>query len=151
MLRIVLPSAASVSALKVSIGIIYKSVVAVDVDIVVASPTTVPAPATAPSSAHSYPNTERDRPPCRVIANRRIVNGRIRVERRSINYRGVVSRDINHFRICLFDNDDLLALDSLDLYLLLLVAFKASLFFCLCTHSLYSVHHLALLREKSVA
>jgi hypothetical protein len=134
------------------VGIPDEVIVVVDVDIVVtAAPTVTTAPTTsAPKGSHGDANAEGDRHSCCVVADRRIDDGRICVDRSAIDDRGIVAGHINHFRTGLLDNDDLLALDCLDFDLLLLGRLQVALVLSDFAHMLHGSHYIVLLREERV-
>jgi hypothetical protein len=125
-------------------------VVVIDGDVVV-TPAASPSPSATPERPHHDADANRDRHPGCVVARRRVVNGRIRIYRRAINHGWIVGRHIDDLRIRLFDDDRALAFDDLGFYLLLLVRFQIASPLGLLTHTLHSVHHIALLRQKGVA
>src|SRR5262249_19117014 len=112
-LRVHLIAVSAIDLISVSpIDIRIPVEVVINVDIhITAAPSTAPAPASAPHRAHCHSNSERNRHAGGVVAWGRIVNWRIRINRRAVNHGGVVTRNINHLRIRLFDNDNLFRLD----------------------------------------
>jgi hypothetical protein len=153
MLWIVLPPAVggksrgAIAATNICIAI--KVVVAINVD-VVAAPPAVPAIPPAPERSHRHADTERDGHPCGVIPWRRIVDGGIRIHRRTVHDGGVVGRHIHDLWARRLDYDYTLVIDRLLFDLLLLSRLQIALGLGLLAHALYGRHHIALLREKSI-
>ena len=107
----------------VLVVIVYVLVVDVHVDVAVA-PSATPTPAPAPGCSQGNAGPEGNRRSRRIIAGRRVVNWRIRVSRRTIDYRGVVGRNVNHVGIGLLNHDDLFTpLDRLGFHFLLCAGF----------------------------
>src|SRR5262245_9379727 len=163
MLRIMLPgvrTARAVAAshvvdvgvtIAVDIGVTVEIVVYIDIDVIV-SPSAAPAPTAPPGRSHCHTNAERDcaRGNYRSRRNRRIVNRRIRINRRAIYDRWIVGRYIYNLWICLFHHDDRLVFNYLGLDLLLLARLQGTGALGFFTHALHGIHDIALLREKSV-
>jgi hypothetical protein len=129
-----------------------KTVVPVDV-YVAAAPSATPTPAATERGAHCNADAKRERARSNDSAggNRRVVDRRIRISRRTINNRRVIGWHIHYLWLRLLNYDYALALYNLGLDSHLFVRFKSSCFLCLPAHSLYGVHHVALLREKNIA
>jgi hypothetical protein len=128
MLRVVLPRASLLVEVRlvvvVLVVIVYVLVVDVDVDIAVApSATPTPAPAATPSGSERDAGPERNRRSRRISTDGRIVNRRIRVSRRAIDYRWVIRGDVNHVGAGLLNHDNLFALDRLGFHFLLCAGF----------------------------
>jgi len=66
-------------------------VVVVDVD-VVATPPATPAPTAAPECSHQYAKAEGNRHARRIVPPRRIVNGRIGIVRRTVDYDRIIGK-----------------------------------------------------------
>ena len=135
----------------VDIGVAVVIIVVVDGDVVVAAPTAAIAPATSPCRSHGQSHTEGNRYAGSVVARRRVRDGRIRINRRTIHDNGVIAWNVNNFGIGLLDDNDLLGFDHLGFYFLLLGRFQVSSVLGLFPHALNGVHHIALLGQKSVA
>ena len=129
MLRIVLPTVATGGPVCCSIEILitanvgvavpHEVVVVIDVDIIIASPSAVVAPATTPSRAHGHSDAEGNGGPSSVIPRWRISDRRVRINRRAIHDGRVITGNIDDFWIGLLDDNHLLALDYFCFYLLL--------------------------------
>src|SRR5262249_25952249 len=117
---------------------------------VVAAPTSIPAPATAPKCAHRDAGAERQADSGRVPAPRIGHHGK-RIDRRTPDRGGGVLRHVDHLRVGLFDDDDLLAFDGLRLPCLLRVARGRPPGLRRLPHALDGVHYIALLGQKGVA
>ncbi len=122
MLRIMLPLAAVVNiGVPIDVGvlvpIIHVLVVDVDIDITV-TPSTAPTPAATPGSSKGDTGAEG-----KSTVVRRVDNWWIRINRRTVNNRGIVSGNINNSGIGRLDDDDLFALNAFGLDLLLLTRF----------------------------
>ena len=124
-------------------------VIHVDVHIA-AAPAAAVAPPSAPHGPHRHSNSEGNRHASRIVARRWIGDWGIRIDRRSIDNRGVVARNINHLRIRLFDNNDLFRLDDLRFDFLLFVRFQVAFVLSLLAHPLNRVHHVTLLRKERI-
>ena len=121
MLRIMLPGAAGSIRDILPVRVSYEIIVVIDVDIVVAAPAAVIAPAAAtPGSPHCDPDAKRYRHTRGVITRWWISNRGVRVSHRAVHHGRVITRNINNFGISLFNDDNLLTLDYLRLYFLLL-------------------------------
>src|SRR4051794_34028357 len=156
MLGVVLPAIAGPSAARgllrsavtavdavaaVDVRIAIEVIVTVDGDVVVAAPPTVPTPTATPRSSHRNPYAERDRHSGRIVAHRRrIINGRVRVNRWAIHHRGAVAGYINDLRIRLFNDDDLLGFHYLRLNLLLVAGLQVARTLRLLSHALHRIH-----------
>ena len=105
---IVIPVAAVPVATVVAVVVIHIPVVHVDVDAAVAPSRAVAPAAAAPERAHRDAHAEPDRDTCRVVADGRVVDRRIGINRRAVDDDGVIGRDVNHLRIGLLDDDDFL-------------------------------------------
>ena len=158
MLRIVRPvSIAAISATNVvavsavDIRVADEIVVVIDVDVVVAAPAGAPAPASPPSRSHGDAKAKGDRHASGVVSRRRIINRRVGINRRAVHDHRVIRRHVHDLGICLFDYDHTLALDDLSLHLLLLARFQIAGVLRLFAHALHGIHHIALLRQESVA
>src|SRR5207249_7533231 len=75
-----------------NIRVTVEIIVVVDVDVVVAAPTASPAPAAAPKRPHHYANAKSDCHSRGVVSHRRVVNGRVRIDRRSVDHDGIIDR-----------------------------------------------------------
>jgi hypothetical protein len=122
MLRVVLPLSSLLVEVRliviVLVVIVYVLVVDVDVDVAV-SPSTTPAPApTSPGGADRNPGAERQK-----SISRRVVDRRIRIDRRTIDHGRVVRGDVNDLRIGQLNHDHILAFDRLAFHFLLLARF----------------------------
>src|SRR5258707_15514497 len=119
-------TSAAIAAANASIAVatvdirVSVEIIVVDGDVVVATPTAVP-PAATPRGSHSHSNSERNRHPRCVVAGRRVVNGWIWVNRRTVHDRGVITWNVDYFRVGLFDDYNGLALDNLCFYFHLLI------------------------------
>ena len=124
-------------------------VVDVDVDVVAsAAPAAAAAGAAPDGRAHHDAEAERDeRGPGRI---RRVVDRRIRVDRRPVDDRRAVRRHVDDLGVRRLDDDDCLSLDDLRLDLLLLVRLQGPVVLGLLPHPLDGVHDVALLREEGV-
>jgi len=141
----------AIGYITVDIRVADEIVVVVDIDVIVtAAPTTVPAPASAPCGTHCDADSKRYRHAGGVIARRRVVDGGVRIDGRTINYRRIVCGHINHFRTGLLDYDDLLVFYNLGLNFLLLAGFQVSSVLRLLAHSLDCIHHIALLGKEGI-
>src|SRR5689334_23643145 len=116
MLRVVLPvipvsavDLVPVSALEIAVAI--EIVIVVNVDGIVAAPSGVITPSTAPSGTNHHSDAKRDGGSCSVVASRWVSDRRISIDRRTINHGRVVTRNVNHVRTRWFDHDYLLTLD----------------------------------------
>jgi hypothetical protein len=105
-----------------NIGIAVEVIVDVDIDAATA-PAATPTPAAPPKRAHRDADAKRDRQTSCVISNRRIVNWRVWVYRRTIYNDRIVRRYIYDLWIRLFNNDRALVFDHLSFDLLLLGRF----------------------------
>src|SRR5215469_1531238 len=124
-------------------------VAVIDVD-AAAAPSASVAPATAHPRTHHESETERDERRSRRVV--RVVDRRIRVDRRTVDHHRVVRRNVDDLRIRLLDDDHLLAtLDGLRLDLLLLIRFQSAFCRGLLAHPLHRVHDVLLLCEECVA
>jgi hypothetical protein len=132
------------------VGVAIEIVVAVDGD-VVASPTSSTAPTAAPERPHRDADAEGNSQACWVIPCRRIVDGRVRIDRRAVNNHRIVGGHVHHLRIGLFDNDDTLVFDDLGFYFLLLGGFQIAFILGLLAHPLNGLHDVALLCKERVA
>jgi hypothetical protein len=166
-LRIVLPTAVTpgglvgwaVAAIRVvdvlpidvlPIAIADEVVVVVDVDIVVAAPSASPTRATTPEGSHRDPNTERYGHAGRIVAGGRIGDRGIRINRSPIHNGWVVAGHIDDFWASLLDDDNLLIFDDLGFHFLLFAGLQVSCVLSFLAHALHGVHHVALLRKKSI-
>src|ERR1700693_1886855 len=131
MLRIVLPVAVAVCrpvgcpieiliTVNVGVAVPYEVVVVIYVDVIVATPSTVIAPATTPSGAHCDSDCERNCHARGVMPNWRISNWRVWIHRCSIYNGRVVTRNIDHLWIGLLNDNNLFALDYFCFHFLLL-------------------------------
>ncbi len=141
-------NAAAVAPADVSIPI--EIIVVINVD-VIAAPTTTPTPAAGPKRSHHHAKSERNRRARGVVAPGRIVNRRIWIIGSAVHHHGIVRRYVHNLRISRFDYDDALTLDDCRLHLLLLVGFQIALILGFLAHPLNGIHHITLLRQKSVA
>src|SRR5207342_3611715 len=82
---------------------------------------------------------------------RRIVDGWIRIDGRSIYDGWVITRHIHDLSAGRLDHDDLFVLDGLSLDLLLFTGLESAILLSLGTHALHRIHHIALLREEGIA
>ncbi len=119
MLRVVLPLSSLLVEVRliviVLVVIVYVLVVDVDVDVAV-TPATTPAPAPiSPGGADRNSSAERQQ-----SISRRVVYRRIRIDRRTIDHRGIIRRDVNDLRIGLLNHNHVLAFDCLAFHFLLL-------------------------------
>ncbi len=166
MLGVMLPTVASTSAAVtaiylvvvylVAIAAIYvriavEIVVVIDSDVIVPAPTRVPAPTSSPCCSHGDSDSEGNRHACRVIPWRRIVNGRIGVDRWAVHDDRIVAWNINDLRIGLLDDDDLFRFHSFHFYFLLFTRFQVAGPLSLLAHALHCLHDVALLRQKCIA
>jgi hypothetical protein len=165
MLRVVLPVAASISATvaaatswlvvyavpTVNVAVAVEIVIVVNCDVVVSTPPAAITPAATPCSSHGETNSEGDRHSRRVISWRWIGNGRIGIDRRTINDGRIVAGDINDLWIGLLNYDDLFRFHHLGFYFLLFRGFQVARSLCLFAHALHSFHDIALLRQECVA
>jgi hypothetical protein len=139
--------AVAAANVRVSVEII----VVIDVDGVVAAPAATPTPAAAPERPHRHSNAERNRHSRGIVSRRRIVNGWVRVDGRTVHDYGIIRGNIHHLWVGLLDHDHTLALDDFGFHLLLLGRFQIAVVLCLLAHSLDSIHDIALLRQERVA
>jgi hypothetical protein len=170
MLRIVLPAGISpasapsarllrwavsapniVSVASTNIRIAVEIVVIVDIDVVVSAPAGAPAPAASPGRSHHHANAKRNGHSCGIVSRRRIVNGRVGIDRRAIHHDRIIGRYIHNLWISLFDHDYIFALDDLGFDLLLLGGFQIAGVLCLLAHALHGIQHIALLGQEGVA
>jgi hypothetical protein len=135
----------------VAVGVPVEIIIVVNCDVVVPTPTAAIAPTSAPCCAHRQSHTERNRHTSGIVADRRIGDGRIGVDRRAIHDHWIVARYVDDLRIRLFDDHDLLGFHHLDFHLLLFGGFQVACVLCLFPHALNSIHNGALLSEKCVA
>jgi hypothetical protein len=133
-----------------SVAVVDESVVAVDGDVIVATPSASPTGTPTPEGSHRNPNTERYGHARRIIARRRICDRRIRINWSTVDYGWVVARDVNNLWTGLFDDDNLLTLDDLGFHFLLFGGFQIPCILSFLAHSLHGVHDVALLRKKSI-
>ena len=82
---------------------------------------------------------------------RRVVDGRVRVDRRAVDDRRAVRRHVDDLRVRRLDDDDFLRLDDLRLDLLLLGRLQGVVVLRLLPHPLAGVHDVGLLGEEGVA
>src|SRR5277367_1943112 len=94
------------------IRVAVEIVVAVDGDVIVTTPTTAPSPAPPPEGPHHDSDSERDGHACGVISVGRIINRRIRIDRRPVHDHGIIRGHVDHLRVGLLDDDNLLGLDN---------------------------------------
>src|SRR5258707_1040924 len=141
---------AGIAVATVDIRVSVEIIVVVDGDVVVATPTAVP-PAAAPRGSHSHSNSERNRHARCVVAGRRVVNGWIWVNRRTVHDRRVITWNVDYFGVGLFDDYNGLALDNLCFYFHLLIRLQVSRVLRFGAHALHRVHDIGLLRQKGVA
>jgi hypothetical protein len=134
----------------VHVRIAVKVVVVIDCDVVIASPVGVPTPTSTPSGSHGHSHSERKRHACGVISCRRVVNWRIGIDGRAINYCRVIARDVYDFGVGLLNYDNRLIFYNFGLDLHLLIGLEISRFFCFRAHALHGVHDVTLLREEGV-
>jgi len=130
MLRVVLPAVAAIYAVApihavaaVDVGIAIEIVIVVDRDVVITTPSAAPAPASAPGGPHRQSHAKGDRHACCVIAGRRVIDRRIRIDWGAVHHGWVVGGYVNNLWICLLNHDDLFRFDYLCLHLLLLSGF----------------------------
>ena len=123
-----LPAVSATTCIPRPINVIYvlpirvvdEIVAIVDVYVVVASPTRIPSPASAPGCPHRHSNPEGDRHPSGVVAGWGVSDGRIWIGRRTIYHSGVIAGDIDNVRTRLLNHQHLLVFYDLGLDLLLL-------------------------------
>jgi hypothetical protein len=138
--------ATAVGNIVLPIGVIHERVVVINVYRVVAAPSTVATPSAAtPGSSNGHSNSKRDRHASRVVARRRISDGRVGIRRRAVDYRGIVTGNVNDVGLGLFDHDDAFVFDGLCLNLHLFVGLQIARIFCFHTHTLHGVHYVGLL------
>src|ERR1700756_3021037 len=77
------PNVVAVAATDIRVTV--KIIVIVNVDVVVPAPAATPAPAAAPERPHHHANTERDCQSSGIVSGRRIVNGRVGIDRRAVH------------------------------------------------------------------
>ncbi len=140
---IVLPPAIRDAVPIADVCVANKVVVVVDVDIV-ATPSGVPAPASAPERSHRHTGAEGKCHPGCVVARR------IRIHRGTPHHHGIVRRYVNNFLTRWLDYNHGLVIDRLGLHLLLLGRFQMAILLGLFPHALNRRHHIALLRQKSI-
>jgi len=121
-LRIMLPVVATGRPIRhvLPVGVVYKRVVPIDGDVVVAAPPAVVTPAAAPGRSHRNPNPKRNCHTSGVVSGWRIGDGRVRINWRAVHDRWVVTGNIYNLRAGLLDHDDLLAFNHLGFDFLLL-------------------------------
>jgi hypothetical protein len=165
MLRIVLPLTSVCAALRVdlvavtavnsitalNIAVAIEVVVVVNGNIVVAAPTGTPTITAAPRRSDHHAHAKRDRRACCVITDWGICDGRIRINRCTINDSRVVAGYVHDFRTRRLNHDNLFAFDDLRFDLLLLRTLEVPFLLRLGTHALNGIHHFALLSEECVA
>src|SRR5277367_6500785 len=134
-----------------NVRVAVEIIIVVYVDVVVAAPSGAPAPAAAPERPHSNADAEGNRDPCGVIACRRVVDRRIRIDRWTVHHHGIIRRHIHYLRIGLFDDNYTLALNDFGFHLLLLGRFQIASILSLFAHALNGIHHVVLLRQERVA
>ena len=132
------------------IAVVDEVVVMVDVDVVVSAPTASPTGTATPEGSHCDPNTERYGHAGCIVANRRIGDRRIRINRSTIHDGWIVARHVDDFRASLFDYYDRFILDNFGFHLLLFAGLQISCVLSFLAHALHRVHHVALLSEKSI-
>jgi len=134
----------------IDIAVPAEIVVVIDVD-VVATPTASPSPSTTPERSHHHANTEGDRHPRRVIAPGRVIDGRIWINRRTINDNRIIRRHVQDFRAGRLNDDDVLLLDDLRFDFLLFRGFQMPFVLRLLAHALYSIHKVRLLSQECIS
>jgi hypothetical protein len=105
----------------VDIGVPVRVVYVLVGDVVVdftATPSTTPSPAATPSRSEGHTGSEGKN----TVAGR-VINGRVRVDRRTIDDGRVVGGNVNHLGISLLNHDHLFAIDRLCFYVLLCCGF----------------------------
>jgi len=132
------------------VAIVDEVVVVVDGDVVVAAPSTSPAGAATPEGSHRDTDTEGYGHARRIIARRRICDGRIRINRSAVHNSWVVARHVDNLRAGLLDDDNLLTLDDLGFDFLLFGGFQVPCILSFLSHALDGIHYVALLRKKSI-
>lgn len=135
----------------IDVGVPIEIVVIVDGDVVISAPAASPAPSAAEGRAHHHSHTKRNRHSCGVVSRWWIGYGWVGIDRRAIDDRRVVTRNVYYLGVGLLDDDDLLGLDNFGFYLLLLAGFQIAFFLRLFAHALHRVHHVALLSQECVA
>jgi hypothetical protein len=120
MLWIVLPRTirATISVPPASVVVVHKSIVPIDVDVVIASPTCVPTPAAAPCRSHGDSHTKPKQHSSSWIG--RINHGRVRIIWRSPDRNRVIAGNVNYFCLGGLDHYDGFVLDNLGFDFLLL-------------------------------
>lgn len=135
----------------VNIRIAVEVIEIVDGDVIAAPAAPISPTAAPPKGAHSHTHTERDGKSCRIVARRRIGNGRVRIRWRPVDDRGIVRGHIDDLRVGLLDHNHTLILDDLGFHFLLLGRFETAFVLSFFSHALHGIHHIALLRKKRVA
>jgi hypothetical protein len=132
------------------IRVVHKCVIIINIYIIVAAPSAITAPSAAPSRAYRHTNTEGNGHAGGVIARRWVVDRRVRIYRRAVNNRGIITGNIDNVRFGLLYYDYLLALDYSSFNRHLLVGLQIPRALRLGAHPLYGVHHVGLLCQNGV-
>ena len=133
----------------IDVRIAVEVIVVVDIN-VVASPSASTTPPTAPESTHHHPDPERNGKPGGVIPGRRVIDGGIRIHRRTVDDDGIISGDIDDLWIGLLDNNNVFVFDNRGFHFLLFVRLQVSFILGFLPHALHSVHHVGLLCEECI-
>jgi hypothetical protein len=132
------------------IRVTVEIVVAINRDVVVATPAAAPTPTAAPERPHHHTDAKRNRHPRGVVAPGRIVNGRVGIDRCAVDDHRIVRGHVDDLRVGLLDHDHSFVLNDLGFYLLLLGRFQIPLVLGFFAHALYGIHYVALLRQKCI-
>lgn len=146
MLDMVSPFA--VTAVDIVTGVSVVDVGVVNVDIAVVTPATIITPAASPGRSQEKAGS-KCQPHSRDIS--RVRNRRVGISRLAINHNRIIGRNVNHIRLCLFDDDHLLAFDGLCFNNLFRIGLECPGPLGLRAHPLDSSHHVARLRKIGVA
>ena len=136
---------------RADVRVAVEVVVVVDIDIIVAAPSAAPTPTATPKGPHHDADTKGNCYSRGVVSRRRIIDGRVRVYRRTVDDDGIIRRHIYDLRIRLLDHDHTLVLDGLGFHLLLLSRLQIALILGFLAHALHGIHDVALLRQKRIA
>jgi hypothetical protein len=136
---------------RADVRVAVEVVVVIDIDIVVAAPTAAPTPTATPKGPHHDADAKGNCYSRGIVSRRRIIDGRVRVYRRTVDDDGIIRRHVYDLGIGLLDHDYTLVLDGLGFHLLLFSRLQIALILGFLAHALHGIHDVALLRQKRIA